>query len=321
MAAPRVFISSTYYDLKQVRNNIGDFIKSLGYEPVMHERSSVAYTQNEALEEDCYHELTGCDIVVCIIGNHFGTQSSDGDLSITMRELQTAIKAKKKIYVFISNDVYIENRTYKRNKDNANFQSAYTDDTKIHEYITELTDSVKNHVITPFETTDKIISVLKSQFAGLFQNLLAREASLTDSKTAYDLQESSEAVRSAIEAFKEEQDLFFRKFDSTIFACNMVVQAICKHLGISKIAVFARNAEAIDELMTQLGFSVSSRISADIYRRYEREKGFKKQELVLKEELFNADGTIKDMRSKSQLDKNIVWTEASLFVEDDELPF
>ena len=26
MAAPRVFISSTFYDLKQVRNNIGDFI-------------------------------------------------------------------------------------------------------------------------------------------------------------------------------------------------------------------------------------------------------------------------------------------------------
>ena len=81
--------------MKQVRNNIGDFVRSLGYEAVMHERSSVAYTQNDPLEEDCYHELVGCDIVVCIIGNHFGTQSSDGNLSITMKELQTALKAKK----------------------------------------------------------------------------------------------------------------------------------------------------------------------------------------------------------------------------------
>ena len=95
MAVPRVFISSTYYDLKQVRYNIGDFIKSLGYEPVMHERAGVAYTQNTPLENDCYHELASCDIVVCIIGNHFGSQSLDNDLSITMNEIQTAIKSKK----------------------------------------------------------------------------------------------------------------------------------------------------------------------------------------------------------------------------------
>ena len=97
MAAPRVFISSTYYDLKQVRNNIGDFIKDLGYEPVMHERSGVAYTQNDPLEFDCYHELASCDIVICIIGNHFGSKSSENELSITMNELKTAIKNKKKI--------------------------------------------------------------------------------------------------------------------------------------------------------------------------------------------------------------------------------
>lgn len=74
MAAPRVFISSTYYDLKHVRNDIGDFIRSLGYTPVMHDRGGVAYTQTDTIENSCYSELTTCDIVICIIGNHFGTQ-------------------------------------------------------------------------------------------------------------------------------------------------------------------------------------------------------------------------------------------------------
>lgn len=317
MAAPRVFISSTYYDLKQVRNNIGDFIRSLGYEAVMHERSSVAYTQNDPLEEDCYHEIIGCDIVVCIIGNHFGTQSSDGNLSITMKELQTALKAKKKIYVFIANDVFIENRTYKRNKGNKNFQSAYTDDVKIHEYIAELTESVKNHVIAPFETTDQIISVLKSQFAGLFQNLLAREASLTDAKTAYDLQETSDAVRSAIEEFKKEQNLFFRKFDSTIFACNMTIQTICKHLGLSKATFFVRNVDALDELMISFDFRISSG-GPDDFRRYIRDRNFERQELVLKKDLFDADGILKDIRQKNILDMSILWTAEE---DSDDLPF
>ena len=98
MAAPRVFISSTYYDLKHVRNDIGDFIRSLGYTPVMHDRGGVAYTQTDTIENSCYSELTTCDIVICIIGNHFGTQASTGDFSITMEELRTAIKNKKKIY-------------------------------------------------------------------------------------------------------------------------------------------------------------------------------------------------------------------------------
>ena len=44
MAVPRVFVSSTYYDLKQYRSNIETFIKSLGYDPIMHERSKVAYS-------------------------------------------------------------------------------------------------------------------------------------------------------------------------------------------------------------------------------------------------------------------------------------
>ena len=318
MAVPRVFISSTYYDLKQVRNNIGDFIKSLGYEAVMHERSSVAYTQNEPLEEDCYHELVGCDIIVCIIGNHFGTQSSDGNLSITMKELQTALKAKKKIYVFIANDVYIENRTYKRNRNNENFQSAYTDDVKIHEYIAELTETVKNHVITSFETTDQIISVLRSQFAGLFQNLLAREASLIDAKTAYDLQETTEEVKNAIEAFKEEQNFFFRKFDSTIFACNLAIQLICRHLGLSKAAFFAKNVDALDEMMVNFGFSVSSG-GTDVCRRYIRKGNFDEyeQELILKKEIFNDDGTFKNIRQKEIFERNIIWKEEQL----SDLPF
>ena len=67
MAAPRVFISSTYYDLKHVRNDIGDFIRSLGYTPVMHDRGGVAYTQTDTIENSCYSELTTCDIVICII--------------------------------------------------------------------------------------------------------------------------------------------------------------------------------------------------------------------------------------------------------------
>lgn len=106
MAAPRVFISSTYYDLKHVRNDIGDFIRSLGYTPVIHDRGGVAYTQTDTIENSCYSELTTCDIVICIIGNHFGTQASTGDFQSPWRNFAQLSRIKRK-FIFSSLKMYI----------------------------------------------------------------------------------------------------------------------------------------------------------------------------------------------------------------------
>jgi hypothetical protein len=54
MARPRVFISSTFYDLKQVRSELERFVKEMGYEPVLNERGHIAYGKDEPLEEYWY---------------------------------------------------------------------------------------------------------------------------------------------------------------------------------------------------------------------------------------------------------------------------
>jgi len=38
MARPKIFVSSTFYDLRHVRNDMESFIKTLGYDPIMNER-------------------------------------------------------------------------------------------------------------------------------------------------------------------------------------------------------------------------------------------------------------------------------------------
>lgn len=326
MAVPRVFISSTYYDLKQVRNIVGTFISSLGYEPVMHERADVAYSQSVPLENDCYNEVAGCDIIVCIIGNHFGSSASGNDLSITMNEVMTAIKEKKKVYIFISNDVYIENRTYIQNKDSGTFKSAYTDNIKIHEFIEELKNSVRDYVIEPFDSTDDIVSTLKKQFAGLLQGLLQREASLTDKKTAYDLQKSSDDIQAAVKSFQESATDFFRKFDGTIYSANNTLRFIMQHLGINKAVFIARDIDALDELMRVLRFDLDSVNNPKEDMRKYVKRYIIKDELIskaflLKKELFNKDGTLADIRSKEKLSSYIFYEEASEPYDDGELPF
>lgn len=324
MAAPRVFISSTYYDLKEVRNIIGTFVKNMGYEPVMHERSSVAYIQDKPLEEDCYHELASCDIVVCIIGSKFGSQSSSNDLSITMNEIQNAVKHKKKVYIFIARDMFIENRTYEQNKANGNFKSAYTDDLRVHDFILNLRNDVKVHIVSSFDTTDEIVATLKAQFAGLFQNLLTREASVTESKSLSDLNQATEDIRCAVDMLKEENEVFFKKFDSTILRRNYTIRRIERHLGLRQAAIFAKDLESLDEIMEVMGFhSVEVDDVSNDKRKYRKEKAGdfgtdRRWVLTLKNELFDNNGKILDIPTSKMLDENIIWTEEDPF---DDLPF
>lgn len=321
MAVPRVFVSSTFYDLKQVRFNIGDFIKNLGYEPVMHEHSGVAYTQNEPLEHDCYHELVSCDIVVCIIGNHFGSKSEDNELSITMNEIRTAIQSRKKVYIFIAKDVYIENRTYEHNKENGNFKSAYTDNLKIHEFISELKNN-KRVLIESFDTTDEIISTLKLQFAGLFQNLLAYNASKSESVVAMDLNEAASEIKDSVCELREEQERFFKKFESTVFGRNHTLRALEEFIGLDKASIFARNVDALDELMTAFGYTrVTVDNKQDDIRKYTKGGNYLEDTcvIVLKKILVNDDGTFKDIRQNSIIKENLICS--VIHADDEQLPF
>jgi hypothetical protein len=43
MARPRVFVSSTYFDLKDLRSSLDQFIKTLGFEAVLSEKGNIAY--------------------------------------------------------------------------------------------------------------------------------------------------------------------------------------------------------------------------------------------------------------------------------------
>ncbi|MCE2432658.1 MAG: DUF4062 domain-containing protein [Candidatus Latescibacteria bacterium] len=50
MAHPRVFISSTYYDLKNVRADLERYIKDRGFDPVLNERGQIPYGNEEKLK-------------------------------------------------------------------------------------------------------------------------------------------------------------------------------------------------------------------------------------------------------------------------------
>ena len=62
MAKPRVFLSSTYYDLKHVRERIERFLANFGMEPVLFESDNVTFEFNKPLT---YLVIMKSKLVIC----------------------------------------------------------------------------------------------------------------------------------------------------------------------------------------------------------------------------------------------------------------
>ena len=77
MARPRVFVSSTYYDLKHVRHSLDVFIENVGYDSILWEKGNIAYAFDKPLDESCYEEVKNVDIFVLIIGGRYGSEISN----------------------------------------------------------------------------------------------------------------------------------------------------------------------------------------------------------------------------------------------------
>ena len=100
MAKPRVFISSTFYDLRHVREDLERFVRELGYEPVRHETGSIPYGKQESPESYAYQEVELSDIIVTIIGGRFGTESrQEVGYSITQNELRRALDRNVQVFI------------------------------------------------------------------------------------------------------------------------------------------------------------------------------------------------------------------------------
>lgn len=173
MARPRVFISSTFYDLRQVREDLERSIRELGFEPVRNEAGAIAYGKDEHPEAAAYREVELCDVIISIVGGRFGTESRDvPGYSISQNELRRALERGIQVFVFVEKSVLSEYSTFELNKETPGVKYRFVDDTRIFKFIEELSRLPRNNPIAPFETAADIGTYLKEQFAGLFHRFL-----------------------------------------------------------------------------------------------------------------------------------------------------
>ncbi|UJF35507.1 DUF4062 domain-containing protein [Paenibacillus hexagrammi] len=204
MPSPRVFISSTCYDLGMARDQLRSFLLELGYEPVLSEYSDVLFDPRTHTHTSCLQEVPNTDMIILIVGSRFGGKiipdaltsidietlmkssfnieslENIENLSITQIEVLKAIETSVPVFAFIEEKVLHDHLVYEKNKDligKINFPSIEKADTAkyIFEFINFLRHRIKGNSVISFSKIEDIENHLRKQWASLFQRLLREQ--------------------------------------------------------------------------------------------------------------------------------------------------
>lgn len=169
MAKVNIFISSTCYDLSQIRNDIKQCILDLGHNPILSELKDFPIDTKLSNAENCINAVNKeADIFVLIIGDHYGSVLETGK-SITNVEFLAAVKKGIPIYTFALKRMTALLPMWEKNPD-ADY-SDIVDDKKVFEF---LSDVRKNRGLWnfEFEKAQDITEILKAQLSNLFHDCL-----------------------------------------------------------------------------------------------------------------------------------------------------
>lgn len=161
---PSMFISSTCYDLSQVRADLRDFLVSLGIEPIMSEFDTFPIDPAKDTVANCVDVVKSrADIFLLIVGGRYGSTNGAGK-SITNLEFIEAQAKRIPKYVFVKRSVLDLLPIWRANP-SGNFSSA-VDSVSVFEFVSSFRDSGEVWVFS-FDTAQDISSTLRTQLSYL----------------------------------------------------------------------------------------------------------------------------------------------------------
>ena len=192
-------VSSTFYDLKQVRADLARFITDeLGYIALLSELPSFPVDPDLDTMENCRHRVEqNADILVLIIGGRYGSIDVRTDKSITNIEYSTARAKGIPVYVFVDKQILSMVPVWQSNPE-ADFSNV-VDTPRLFDFVSEIR-TAEGVWVFPFEVALEIIETLRMQLAHLFGDALQLRLRLgTEPFPAYLKGLATESLRIALE--------------------------------------------------------------------------------------------------------------------------
>lgn len=238
MANPRVFISSTCYDLAAERDSLIDFCHNFGFDVALSERGDVFFHPDLHTHESCVNEIASCHLLVLIVGGRFGGRYIvDPKKSITNAEYSAAREAGIPIFTFIKNDVLQDHNLWQSNKSQEfaakiNYPSIDKQEhaLSIFTFIDEIRLAKNNNSYFSFSMPREIHQQLRKQWAAMFleglkdrsiakQMLATNEALARLSSASQKIEELTKSIYKNIDSANAESSI--RAIDSLSEAKEM----------------------------------------------------------------------------------------------------
>ena len=167
---PNVFVSSTMYDLSELRAQLRQFVAGLGWRAVMSEHDSFPIDPDQSTVENSRRNVReNADIFVMVVGARYGSVDAAADKSVTNLEFVEARARGVPAYVFVSGDTLAQLRMWKANPEGD--YSAVVDSPRLFEFVDSLREGGEGWTFE-FAAAEDIINTLRPQFAYLVQDTL-----------------------------------------------------------------------------------------------------------------------------------------------------
>jgi hypothetical protein len=176
-----LFVSSTCYDLAQIRADLRDFASTLGLEPILSEFATFPVDPSRSTLENCLQTVRArADIFLLVVGNRYGSLGEAGR-SITNLEYAEAEARSIPRYVFVKSEILSLLPIWKSNP-TADFSSS-VDSPKLFEFVAHLRESGSVWVF-PFNSAQDIASTLRTQISYLLADCLELRGRLYPDKAS-----------------------------------------------------------------------------------------------------------------------------------------
>lgn len=210
MAFPKILISSTCYDLKELRNSIEKAIKELSYEPILSDKNDVLFDPQNHTHVSCINAVEECDMAILVMGGRFGGKAvpqaldlikieesnkakafinnfNQGEVSITQLEILKAFERKIPVFTFISDYLETYHHLYEVNKGKPELKMIDFPNIEKKEtvpYICEFLNYIRykksNNAYFSFKNATDLIETFKKQLAFYFRELLKKQREIAE---------------------------------------------------------------------------------------------------------------------------------------------
>ncbi|HEX8843473.1 MAG TPA: DUF4062 domain-containing protein [Pyrinomonadaceae bacterium] len=172
MGRTRTFVSSTCFDLGQVREDIRTCLLQFGHEPLLSEYPSFPVLPDLGTVENCKRNVReNTDLFVLIVGGRRGSLDTATSRPVTNLEYETAKQCGIDTFVFVKQSVLTMLPVWEKNP-TADF-SPYVDYPEVFGFVKNLQADQK--WIFGFEKASEITEILRIQLSVFLKYLLDRK--------------------------------------------------------------------------------------------------------------------------------------------------